>query len=147
MTAGEYTVTASAYGYETETATVTVAVGDDLTQDFALDAADMVTVSGTVKDGSGHDWPLYAKVSIEGAAPDTYTDPSTGQFSMSLPAGTTYSVHVEAEYPGYVAQTREVTVGDGDARRGLRTRGRQHHLHGSGLRVQLQRRDHRRIQR
>ena len=115
VTAGEYTVTASAYGYETETATVTVAVGDDLTQDFALDTADMVTVSGTVEDGSGHDWPLYAKVSIEGAAPDTYTDPSTGQFSMSLPAGTSYSVHVEAEYPGYVAQTREVTVGDGDA--------------------------------
>ena len=39
LTAGDYTVTASAFGYETETATITVAAGDDVTQDFALDAA------------------------------------------------------------------------------------------------------------
>ena len=92
-------------------------------------------------DGSGHDWPLYAKVNVDGPAPDTYTDPSTGQYSIE-PArpGRRTRCTVDAQYPGYVPQTREVTVGDGDADAGRRARGRQHHLHGPGLRVQLQRR-------
>ncbi len=112
VTAGDYTVTASAYGFESQTASITLAAGDNVTQDFALAAADMVTVTGTVEDGSGHDWPIYAKVSVDGPAPDTFSDPATGQYSISLPAGTTYSVHVDAQYPGYVPQTRDVTVGD-----------------------------------
>ena len=37
-------------------------------QDFALAAAPTVTLSGTVTDGSGHGWPLYAKVDVAGPA-------------------------------------------------------------------------------
>jgi N-acetylneuraminic acid mutarotase len=115
VTAGEYTVTASAYGFESQSAGITVATGATVVQDFALDPAEMATLSGTVKDGSGHDWPVYARISVDGPAPDTFSDPSTGQYSLSLPAGTTYSVHVDAKYPGYVPQTREITLGDGGA--------------------------------
>ncbi len=112
LTAGEYTVTASAFGFESQTATVTVVAGEEATQDFALAEAAMATVSGSASDGSGHDWPLYAQVTVDGAAPDTYTDPRTGEYSLSMPVGT-YSVTVASEYPGYLPETREITVSEG----------------------------------
>ncbi len=115
LTAGDYTADVSAYGYGSETASITVVTGETVTQDFALTPAPMVTLSGSVNDGSGHDWPLYAKVAVDGPAPDTYTDPTTGEYSLMLPAGTTYSVTVTSQYPGYLSETREVTLADGDA--------------------------------
>ncbi len=115
LTAGDYTADVSAYGYGSETASITVVTGETVTQDFALTASPMVTLSGSVNDGSGHDWPLYAEVAVDGAAPDTYTDPTTGEYSLTLPAGTTYSVTVTSQYPGYLSETREVTLADGDA--------------------------------
>ena len=146
LTAGEYTVTASAYGYETQTATVTVTAGETVTQDFALATAPMGTVVGSVSDGSGHDWPLYSKLTVEGAAPDGFSDPSTGEFSLSLPVGT-YSVTVDAEYPGYVPETREITVDRGPVDPGLRARGGQHHVHGARLHVHHHRHGDRGLQR
>ena len=104
----------SAYGYQTQNTTVTVTAGETVTQDFALATAPMGTVVGSVSDGSGHDWPLYSKLTVDGAAPDGFSDPSTGEFSLSLPVGT-YSVTVDSEYPGYVPETREITVTEGQS--------------------------------
>ena len=114
LSAGEYAVNVSAYGYETQNTTVTVTAGETVTQDFALAVAPMGTVVGSVSDGSGHDWPLYSRLTVQGAAPDGFSDPSTGEFSMSLPVGT-YTVTVESEYPGYVPETREITVTEGES--------------------------------
>lgn len=114
LEAGDYTVTASAYGFGSATSDVTVTTGETATTDFALAAAPMGTVTGSVKDGSGHDWPLYAKVTVDGAPVTAYTDPAAGTYSLDLPAGT-YTVTVAAEYPGYQSQTREVTVAEGSA--------------------------------
>ena len=114
LTAGEYAVTVSAYGYQTQNTTVTVTAGETVTQDFALATAPMGTVVGSVSDGSGHDWPLYSKLTVDGAAPDGFSDPSTGEFSLSLPVGT-YSVTVDSKYPGYVPETREITVTEGQS--------------------------------
>src|SRR5690606_18651476 len=111
---GGYDVTASAFGYGTATAQVDILTGDTTVQDFALDPVDSVTVSGTVTDGSGHGWPLYARVSVTGTTVETFTDPLTGQYSLTLPQGDTYELVFTAEYPGYADHTTTVEVTDTD---------------------------------
>jgi len=111
---GGYDVTASAFGYGTATAQVDILTGDTTVQDFALDPVDSVTVSGTVTDGSGHGWPLYARVSVTGTTVETFTDPLTGQYSLTLPQGDTYELVFTAEYPGYAGHTTTVEVTDTD---------------------------------
>lgn len=114
LPAGDYAVTISAFGYDDATADVTVTAGGTETLNVTLTTAPSATVSGTVTDGSGHGWPLYAKIAVEGPAPDVYTDPATGEYSMELPTGTTYSVTVQAQYPGYETTTTDLEVtGDG----------------------------------
>lgn len=112
LEAGTHEVTATKYGYVAETVTVTVEEGQLLVLNFALAPAQMVKVSGKVVDGSGHGWPLYAKVEVTGrpGAP-TYTDPLTGTYSVDLPANTTYTVKATPVYPGYLPATGEVVVG------------------------------------
>ncbi|WP_213453760.1 S8 family serine peptidase [Rhizomonospora bruguierae] len=112
---GEHTVTATRYGYATLSATVTVTEGGAVTRDFALVAVPMVTVSGRVSDGSGHGWPLYAKLAV-GDRPGgpVFTDPATGRYSFKVPGGAGYRVTVTAQYPGYQAVTVDVPVGTED---------------------------------
>ncbi len=62
---GTYDVTASDSDMFSKTASsIGVTDGGTSTQDFALDPAPHVTVAGTVADGSGHGWPLYARIDI-----------------------------------------------------------------------------------
>src|SRR5690242_4357159 len=57
----------------------------------------VVTVSGTDTDGSGHEWPLYATLTVDGVGGHSFfTNPFTGRYSMRLPANATYQVHVTA---------------------------------------------------
>ncbi|AGL15204.1 S8 family serine peptidase [Actinoplanes sp. N902-109] len=112
LEAGTHGITATKYGYVARTSTVTVAESQVVTVNFALTAAPMVTVSGTVTDGSGHGWPLYAKIEVTGRPGDpVYTDPATGRYSLQVPAGTTYTLKVTAVYPGYQPTTQQVTAG------------------------------------
>ena len=109
---GDYQVAVSAFGYETKTVTATITKDATTTTNVALAAVPSVTVSGTVTDGSGHGWPLYAKVTVEGpSGVSDYTTPANGQYSFDLPSGSTYNVKVEAQYPGYQTVTKEVVVG------------------------------------
>ncbi len=110
LTAGDYTVTASLFGYGTETAEATVDAGGEVTVDFALEASPSETISGTVTDGSGHGWPLYTKVGVVGTDVSSYTDPATGEYSLDLPSGATYTLEFQAQYPGYETENVEVTV-------------------------------------
>jgi Carboxypeptidase regulatory-like domain len=65
--AGTYDVTASKFGYTSKSVSgVAVADGQTVTENFALTAKAIVNVTGTVRDGSGHGWPLYATVRVKG---------------------------------------------------------------------------------
>jgi subtilisin family serine protease len=111
---GEFQITASAFGYETASADPTITEDQTTTEDFSLQTVDSVTVSGTVTDGSGHGWPVYASVNVDGVPVDTYTDPATGEYSVTLPVNVAYTLEVEPEYPGYTADSATVEVGDSD---------------------------------
>ncbi|WP_241825599.1 carboxypeptidase regulatory-like domain-containing protein [Micromonospora sp. CB01531] len=110
---GTYDATAAAYGYKSKTITgVGVTDGGSLTENFALDPVPTSAVSGTVTDGSGHSWPLYATITVDGVpGGSVHTDPYTGRYSLQLLQGQTYTLHVNANYPGYQAMTKDVTVG------------------------------------
>ncbi|MFF6957127.1 carboxypeptidase regulatory-like domain-containing protein [Streptomyces sp. NPDC008317] len=113
---GSYDLTAAAYGYASKTASaVELADGATVTTSFALDAVAKQTVAGKVTDGSGHGWPLYAKITVDGVpgAP-VYTDPVTGDYSLTLPQGSAYTLHVSANYPGYKTVDKSLQIGTAD---------------------------------
>lgn len=101
LTAGTYRVTVTAFGYAAATGTVSVTAGDATTGDFALTALPTANLSGLVRDGGGHGWPLYAKVRVAGTSVSTYTNPFTGRYVLTLPTHSTYTLVVEPQYDGY----------------------------------------------
>jgi hypothetical protein len=113
---GTYDLTVSAFGFNTKTVNgVVVTDGGTTTQNVALDPAPSVTLSGTVKDGSGHGWPLYTRIEITGRpGGPIYTNPVTGAYSVSIPANATYSIKYTATLPGYQVVTDNVVVGGSD---------------------------------
>ncbi|MEH1169576.1 S8 family serine peptidase [Micromonospora sp. CPCC 205539] len=115
--AGATTVTVSAYGYASQSATLTVAEGATVTRDFALVRNPTVTVSGRVTDGSGHGWPLYARIEVAGRpGGPVFTDPASGRYSFTIPGNASHRMTVTAHYPGYRAVTRDVVAGAGPVR-------------------------------
>lgn len=121
LPAGAYTVTVSAFGHATQTTQVQIAVGQTTSRTFALEPTPSVRVSGRVLDGSGHGWPLNARVTVSGTpvAP-IVTTPTDGRYSLTLPAGATYTLRVESQYPGYQSLAQEVVVGSKNVTRDLR---------------------------
>ncbi|WP_127353859.1 carboxypeptidase regulatory-like domain-containing protein [Actinacidiphila soli] len=113
---GTYDVTASKFGYDSNTVSgVAIADGQTVTENLALTAKPAVNVTGTVRDGSGHGWPLYATVQVKGEPTAVaYTDPKTGRYSLRLPAGDTYTLQTDALYPGYTQDSADVQVGSAD---------------------------------
>jgi subtilisin family serine protease/N-acetylneuraminic acid mutarotase len=113
---GTYDASASKFGYATKTVSgVTVADEQTVTQNLALTAKPRVNVTGTVHDGSGHGWPLYATVQVKGEPTAVaYTDPKTGRYSLGVPAGATYTLQVDPLYPGYQQNSQDVQVGSAD---------------------------------
>ncbi|WUH89735.1 carboxypeptidase regulatory-like domain-containing protein [Streptomyces sp. NBC_00433] len=113
LPAGDITdLTVRAFGYTTPSPVpLTMADGQSLTRDFRLAAIPRKKVHGTVTDGSGHGWPLYAKVAVDGSpeAP-VWTDPATGDYELSLPEGASYGLSVMAGSPGYEPAERTVSV-------------------------------------
>ena len=89
--------------------------GQTAVQDFSLEAIDTVLIVGTVEDGSGQGWPLYASIVISG--PDDfpgatlYSDPVTGYYSIELLVGFEYDFAVTSLVPGYVPGGGSVAVG------------------------------------
>ena len=67
-------------------------------------------------DGSGHNWPLYARIDITGSGypgGPVFTDPVTGHYSVTLLQSTPYSFTVSAISPGYNTVRRGVTPPNG----------------------------------
>ncbi|MGW3246102.1 carboxypeptidase regulatory-like domain-containing protein [Streptomyces sp. NPDC001070] len=113
---GTYDMTASVYGYATGSAGgIVVADGGTVAQSFSLDSLPTQTVSGKVSDGSGHGWPLYAKITADRVpGGPVFSDPATGAYTLKLPQGASYTLHVTADYPGYQAVDKTVEVGTAD---------------------------------
>ena len=116
IAAGSYTLTVTDYGYQTATQTgVTVTASQTTTENYALAPGAFSTLSGTVTDGSGHGWPLYARITISGyPAGPVFTDPVTGRYSVKLADDTSYTLHVQPVYPGYQASDTQVQLGSAD---------------------------------
>jgi N-acetylneuraminic acid mutarotase len=113
---GSYNLTAQAYGYQHRTVNgVQVTQGQTTTENFKLSTAPSHILSGAITDGSGHGYGLYAKITIGGyPGGPIYTNPYTGQYSVSLAQGNTYSLTVTPVYPGYNTATAPVSIGSAD---------------------------------
>jgi subtilisin family serine protease len=119
LPAGDYTVTVSAFGYATQRFEVGVAVGERVTRDVTLAVVGRVTLRGRVTDGSGHGWPMYARIRVDGTPVSTYTDPADGSYQLRLPAGEAYSLVVTSQYPDYQAATVPIEAGTSDLERNI----------------------------
>lgn len=115
LATGTYTLSVSDFTYTTKIVTG-VAVTDQATttENVTLTQPSATTVSGTVSDGSGHGWPLYAEITIDGD-PDgpVYTDPATGKYTVTLPDGS-QTFHVTPVYGGYQTATQTVQLDQPD---------------------------------
>ena len=115
LPAGDYNLSVAAFGYKGQTGTATVAVNTTTTKNFTLESAPTVNVGGTITDGSGHGWPLYAKVSVEGpGGVFDYTTPTNGRYTLKVPSSSTYSLKIESQIPGYQTVSQPITVGTGN---------------------------------
>ncbi|MBM9507647.1 carboxypeptidase regulatory-like domain-containing protein [Actinacidiphila acididurans] len=114
--AGSYDLKVTAFGYaDLDLGSVQVADGAGLTENAALTAVPSQTVSGTVRDGGGHGWGLYAQITLDGVPGTVYTDPATGHYSVKVPKGHTYTLHATSLWAGYQQGTTTVTAGNSPA--------------------------------
>ncbi|MFE5688224.1 S8 family serine peptidase [Streptomyces sp. NPDC056512] len=110
LVAGDYQVTFATFGYVDHRADVALDAGASLTHNIALEPAPTTKLSGTVTDGSGHDWPLYATVTVDGTPlPPVHTDPETGKYAVNVPSDRTYTLKVHPLYPGYQPKSVKVS--------------------------------------
>jgi hypothetical protein len=94
-----------------------VAVGEVTIQDFSLQSRSPATLRGLVSDGSGHAYPLYARLEISAPGFNTvvFTNPITGWYSANLLQGEAYALHVSSlGLAGYTAQNAAVTLAAAD---------------------------------
>ncbi|MGW3248542.1 carboxypeptidase regulatory-like domain-containing protein [Streptomyces sp. NPDC001070] len=112
LPAGSHDAQVAAYGYAPgEAADLQVADGATVTRDFALRKLATHRVSGTVADGSGHGWPLHARITVDGVpgAP-VWSDAYTGEYRVDLPENHTYTLRVVSDDPDYRSLVRKVEV-------------------------------------
>jgi hypothetical protein len=72
-------------------------------QTFCNVGDDMLTLSGTIKDGGGHGYPLYAKISLvsDHHNPKSFTDPFSGAYEIKVYKNTVYDLEITSEIDGY----------------------------------------------
>ncbi|ROT32490.1 carboxypeptidase regulatory-like domain-containing protein [Micromonospora sp. HM5-17] len=109
---GDYQLTATAFGFREQTRAITVGVRDSASYAFQLPSVPSRRLTGTVRDGSGQGWPVYASILIDGYPHGpVYTDPFTGRYQVDLPTGAEYTLRVSpVDMPGYVTSTTTVAV-------------------------------------
>jgi N-acetylneuraminic acid mutarotase len=113
---GTVSVSAARFGYRTATSSVDITGdGQQVTLDLPLTPLPHVTISGRLTDGSGHGWPLYGTVQLDGH-PTTVVraDAASGRYQLSVPADGNYTLVATPAYRGYQPLRQDVTVGDTD---------------------------------
>ncbi|MEV4758648.1 carboxypeptidase regulatory-like domain-containing protein [Micromonospora sp. NPDC049559] len=114
---GSYPLTVGAFGYaQLDLGTQELADGVAVTRDAALVAVPSQTVAGTVRDGGGHGWGLYARLTVDGVPGTVFTDPRTGAYAVKLPMDRTYTLRVTPLYPGYRSASATVELGQASKR-------------------------------
>lgn len=109
--ADDYAVAASKYGWVEGTSTgIDVAEDAEVTVNFTLDAATPIVVTGTVRDGSGLNTPLYSElvVNAPGTTITAYSDAVTGEYSLNLFEGTLVKITANALEVGYLPESFDV---------------------------------------
>ncbi|MYS24771.1 Galactose oxidase, central domain [Streptomyces sp. DvalAA-14] len=110
--AGSYPAKAGAFGYaQQDLGTLELPDGTDLVKDIALQAVPSQSISGTVQD-TGHAWGVYARITLDGVPGETYSDPATGAYTISVPMNRDYTLHAAPLAAGYQPVTRTVSVAD-----------------------------------
>ncbi|MFJ5221154.1 carboxypeptidase regulatory-like domain-containing protein [Streptomyces sp. NPDC088354] len=110
--AGDYPAKVGAFGYaDQDLGALHLPDDTDLVKDIALIAIPSQAISGTVKD-SGHGWGVYAKITLDGMPGETYSDPATGAYQITVPMNRDYKVNVSPLAAGYQPTSRTVSVTD-----------------------------------
>lgn len=107
-----YTVTVESLWHESDEVTgVNISQDVSTTLDFQLTPIPTASVDGTVRDGSGHGWPLYARLKVKRNQFDNefFTHPASGYYSITLPQGLLFTFTVSAESNSYIEEYIEVT--------------------------------------
>ena len=116
--AGEYDVTVSSFGYVPQTQVgIQVKSNTVLTQNFALAGLPKGTINGFVTE-AGTGTPISATILVNGTPISTHSNPSTGQYSLSMPQGNYtitaktlgYRIAVRPNLPVIVSQTTQQDV-------------------------------------
>lgn len=110
LDAGDHRVTAQAFGYDAQSFDVRIDEQTTTIKDLQLATTPRSTLSGLVRDGSGHGWPLYAKLTVDGLPGAWFTKPATGRYAIDLPVGVTHKLHVHPLYGGYTDTTVDVDL-------------------------------------
>jgi len=118
---GEYTVTlpvstgndATAFKYgwvEGSAMGLDVIEDETTTADFVIDPATPITVTGTVRDGSGLNVPLFADIVVAapGTTLTTVTDPITGEYNIDLFEGTLVKMTASVAGGSYMSQDVDI---------------------------------------
>jgi len=108
--AGTVDVVAAKLWYQTTTVPGVVVVdGESAVVDLVMPAARTVRIRGTVKDGSGHGWPLYARIRItsaDGGEPMVvFSDPFTGAWGADVVPDYGFTYEVDPWLDGYATIT------------------------------------------
>ncbi|NJP06456.1 MAG: S8 family serine peptidase [Chloroflexaceae bacterium] len=110
---GDYRLSASAYGYQYLTdQPLTITAATTTTLDMALDTVPTTTLQGRVTDGSGGNWPLYARIDIAGYPyGPVFTNPVLGTYQVDLLQSTDpVSLTFSAVSNGYQPHNRELML-------------------------------------
>ncbi len=107
---GDYELLITAFGFDDVRQTVRIRRHSLLFRDAQLDSSPLAVLRGHVADASGQGWPLYARVTLPGTPLETWTDPATGAYRLTVPSGHAYSVRATASYAGYLTATDTVVV-------------------------------------
>jgi carboxypeptidase T len=107
--AGTYRLTASKYGYlPAAINNVTARAGLTTTQNITLTPSAQYIVSGTVRDQLTNR-PVASSLTIDGYPGGVINvNPATGNYSVTLAEGITYTFQVSASGPGYFPASRSV---------------------------------------
>lgn len=112
LAAGSYSLTASAFAYHPQIAPrVILTRGQEVVQEFSLIPMPVGVVRGRVTE-VGADSPLSATLEVVGTPVRAQSDPESGLYSLTLPAGT-YTLTAKA--PGHrVGRAQAVVVMTGE---------------------------------